>query len=263
MIFFRIIIILCIIFSFISFYDIQTKEDDFSQIRNSYAKKDWIASERLLLKFLRNELDLEKTWQAWLLLLSVSEKSNANTELILSYLDDMFSIYLNDNHKKKYILAKITEFTDKKNNVKESIEAWENYISLTSLTSDETFKAFKKLIQLHFKEGNFDIVEGILRECTTLSISDSDKAYCFYNLADLRAGKEQWVSASELIQLVLVMNISDYEKAQASFLYGDILENQRKFKEALTFFEIALKNYGNAESVQLRINNLKKILKIK
>ncbi len=259
----RIIIFFCVICLLFSAYDAREKEDSFSQIRSAYAHQDWVMAERLLVRYLRNEIDLGKSWQAWLLLLEVSEKANAPHDVILSYLKDMLQDYEVDPERKKFILAKIATTTDKKKDVESAIIAWDNYANLSNVLPSESFQIYRRLIQLNFLKGDFDAVEGVLNECTALDIVATDKAYCLYNLADLKAGKEQWDVAAELIQLVLVMKISDYDKAQAAFLYGDVLEQQREYKTALSYFEIALEHYGNKDVVQSRIDSLKKRLKIK
>ncbi len=252
----------CFCFSF-SLYDIREKENSFSQIRSAYAKQDWIVAERLLVRFLRTEIDLDKSWQAWLMLLHVVEHSNTPLDVVLSYLNDMLQDYAEYPDKKKYIMVKTAIITDQKDEFEKSIKAWENYVNLPNLLPDESFTAYRRLIQLYFLKGDFEAVEDTLNNCTVLDINASDKAYCIYNLADLKAGREQWDVAAELVQLVLVMKISEYDKAQAAFLYGDILEQNKEYKRSLSFFEIALEHYGNKDVVQGRIDSLKKRLKIK
>ncbi len=259
----RILVFLCCFCLLFSLFDTKDKGDDFSKIRTAYAHKDWIGAERLLVRYLRKEIDLDKSWQAWLILLDVSEKANTPQDVILSYLRDMLQDYEDNPQRRKYILLKIAQTTDQKGEIENTIIAWNRYIDLPNLSPNESFQGQRRLIQLNFLKGDFDVVEDVLNACTTLDIGTKDKAYCLYNLADLKAGKEQWDAAAELIQLVLVMKISDYDKAQAAFLYGDILEQQKQYKTALSYFEIALKNYGNVDVVQGRIDSLKKRLRIK
>ncbi len=252
----------CFLFLF-SLYDSMHKENDFTRAQKAFDAEAWISAERLLTQYLRKEVNAEKSWQAWVLLLRLTRKTNLDTEIALTYLNDMLRDFSSDIEKRKYILIEIARAHESQGDVEKAIAAWERYISLDNMTPAELFIGYKQLIRHYFLLGNFEEVEIVLTDCSVLPLAAEDKAYCIYNLADLKAGLDQLDESSDLIQSVLDLDISKYAKAQAQFLYADILEQKKQYKKALEYFLMAENDYGNKEVVMLRIAKLKKRLKIK
>ncbi len=252
--------ILVVILLLFAAYDMRQKEDTFSLLQKSLAQEDWAGAEKYLLVYLEEELDMEKSWQAWVTLIDVSKKAALHPDVIVSYLDDMMLDYGHDASKKKYILFHKAAFTESKGNLDDSIAALEKYAHLSNLSANEAYVAYKKLLQFYFRQSNFTSAEDILHDCLALTISEDDTAFCLYNLAEIYAGKGSYDTAHEFLQQLEYLSISKYRQSQVYFLHADILEQQRKYKEALEYFKLALDNYGNKAVVQQRIDALEKLL---
>ncbi len=248
---------------FFAVYDVRQKEDTLSAVHMAMADEDWAGAEKLLMEYLHHELDMENSWNAWLLLIDVSMTAQLHDEIVLGYLSDMLVDYGNDNAKKKYILFQVARIKERQNNEQEAIDALEKYANLRNLTTSEAFTAYKKLMHMYFRQGNFSGAEDVLHNCLALNISEPDTAYCLYNLAEIYAGKGSFETAHEFLTQLEHLTISDYEQSQVFFLHADILEQQRKYKEALAFFTLALDHYGNRAVVQERITALEKLVKKK
>ncbi len=255
-------IFFCVILLVFAFDSIE-KHDEFGECEKAYNEGAWLSAEHLLTKYLRNEVNPDKSWQAWLLLLNLGRKTNLHQETLLAYLYDMLEDYKDDIPKRKFILAEIAKTFENLEQYEQAIRAWEKYAALDNLTPEELFVAYQRLIRHYFLLDKFEEVEIVLTDCVVLSLPPKESAYCIYNLADLKAGLGQLDEASELIETMLVLDMDDYDKAQANFLYGDVLEQRRKFKQALEQFKLAGANYGNQEVVNIRIAALEKKLKIK
>ncbi len=262
------IIIRVFIFLFISLisiflFDGIEKENEFSKCEKAFYSDAWISAERLLTQYLRKEVNAEKSWQAWLMLLRLSQHVNMSDEILMTYLNDMLSDFSNDEHKRKFILSQIAYTQERMSDFEGVIVTWEKYAALDNLSPEEFLLAYKQLIRHYFRLGMFEEVEIALTDCTVLPIAEKYKAYCIYNLADLKAGQDQLEESADLLETLLEIDLDEYSKSQAAFLYADILEQEKKYKDALKYFMQAEENYGNKEVVLLRITALKKKLKIK
>ncbi len=259
----RFFICLCICFVYIFSYDSMEKDNEFSKCQKAFDAGAWISAERLLTEYLRKEVNAERSWQAWLLLIRLSRKTNMSNEITLNYLNDMLNDFNNNAEKRKFILAQIAFIKENLNDTIGAIEVWEKYSALDNVTPDELFVAYKHLIRHYFRLGKFEDVEIILTDCSVLPIAPQKTAYCVYNLADLKAGLDELDESENLLLSLFDLDLDDYTKAQASFLYADILEQKKKYKDSLKYFVQSKDNYGNKEVVALRIASLKKRLKIK
>ncbi len=244
-------------------YDVQQKKDAVYAIHEATHEKNWSKAELLLRDYLRNEIDLDKSWYAWLMLITVSHKTPIYPEVLLTYLTDMLNDYGDDAEKKKFILGQIALVKDTYGSIEDSIAAWEKYALQRHLSPKESFQAYKRLLNLYFARGDFAAAEEVLHNCLVLDIPKEDAAFCKYNLADLYAGKGQLEQANSYIVDVLDAELDVYFMAQAAFLYADMLEQQKKYEDALRYFELAKEHYGNDAVIEQRIAAVKKLGKIK
>ncbi len=239
------------------------REDAFFRIKEAYSEENWSKAEALLRSYLREEIDLDKSWSAWLMLIDVSHKNSLHPDIVLTYLSDMLADYGDDATKKKFILQQTALVKEKNGSLESVIGAWEAYANQRNVQPKEAFAAYKKLLNLYYAKGNFAGIEEILHNCLALRLEEQDTAFCMYNLADMYAVRGEFELATDYLLLVLEKEIDPYHQAQAAFLYADLLQQQRKNKEALQYFEMAQEHYGNDAVVLSRITALKKLLKIK
>ncbi len=244
-------------------YGYGQKEDALTSIEKVIERKEWVQAEKMLVDYLRIEMDMDKSWDAWLLLVDVSQKAQLHDAIILSYLNDMLKDYGKDAQKKKYILLQIARSKERQGNEAEAIEALVNYTHLPNLTPEEVFPAYEKLLAWYLIQGDFTAAEDVLHNCLSLPLSDQKMAFCLYTLAEIYAGKASYATAHELLHQLEMLDIDAYQLSQINFLHGDILEQQKKYSEALVFFKLALEEYGNRTVVEQRIAALEKRLKKK
>lgn len=235
--------------------------DDLEEAKVAIQERNWTLAERLLERYLRTQRNSEKRWEAWQKLVDVSGSAEADQRAMLDYLEAMLMEFGEDEAKAKQVLAHMGEINERLRRFNGAAEAWSAYVELSNLTDEETVNGYRRLAQIHFRAGRFDVCEDILQDCLSLEISDNGKAQCLYDLADVNMARERWKEATDLALQIIDMDVSPAIRGLADFLLGDALEQRRDYAEALTHFEKARENYPNALVVDNRIAHLKKILK--
>ncbi len=236
-------------------------QSDLVLAKEAMEAREWFYAERLLERYLNREDNTEKRWEAWQALVTTGEYTGANFGVMRLYYDNMLQEFLEDDDKKKVILFGLASLLEDAEDYDSAIDMWNVYLNLGNLTVQETFAATQKAIEIYLHTGQFEAAENALYNCLGLEISAQDSAICLYELADLKAGRGALQEAKDLAQQVFDVDAYAITRGQASFLLGDIAEEQGNLEDAYRFFEQAKESYPNIMAVENRIAYLDNLLK--
>lgn len=237
--------------------------DDLASSREAALKRDWPLSERLLGRYLREEQDSEKRWDAWKMLLEVLNASSQEPRASLECLEAMLVEYEDDEAKLAWILSRMGEYNESIRHYDRAANAWSAYCDLAALTAEERSKGLRRLAAAQLGQRHFDAAEESLQQCLSLPLADHDKAWCMLDLAEASLGREQWQDAADLCEQILDSDPDNQLAGLAGYLRGDALEQMGENERALEQFEQSRDAYPNPAVMDNRIAWLKKQLKAK
>lgn len=235
--------------------------DDLEAARTAVGKRDWPLAERLLERYLREEHNSDKRWEAWQQLLTVINSSSVEPRASLEYLEAMLEEFADDDARNKVILKRMGELTENLRHYERAADAWSAYIGLAGLTAGETVEAYRHLAGTQFSLRRFEAGEEALQQCLALPLPDHDKIMCMYDLADQNMARERWQEVADLSQQILDSEPDKELRGLAGYLLADALEQLGHKKEALKQFELARDEYPNPAVIDNRIAHLRKKLK--
>ncbi len=236
-------------------------KDDLYRAQQYILEKEWFLAESLLQKFLRIENNADKRWTAWMHLLSVSNYLDVHPATVHIYLSDMLQEFFDDPIRKKFVVFSYAKILQEYGDYAVASDMWNMYLELHSLTPIETFDAYRNLAAIYFRTRQYILLEDVLYSCLALELPSYESAQCMYDLAYMKSSREEWSDTSDLLEQILAMEIDDYTRALSTFLMADILEQQKKYEESLSFFQQTRLFHPNIQAVDKRIEFLQKKLK--
>lgn len=237
--------------------------DDLAVARQAHSERDWPLAERVLGRYLREERDPDKRWQAWNLLLEAMNGASQEPRASLDCLEAMLVEYEEDETKMAAILWQMGRYNQSLRHYDRAANAWSAYTELESLEPQKRVEGYRYLAAAQLSQRQFEAAEETLQQCLALPASDHDKVWCMLDLADASMGREQWEDVADLCQQILDSEPDAQVAGLAGYLYGDALEQMGRHSDALRQFEQARAGYPNPAVIDNRINWLKKQMKKK
>lgn len=237
--------------------------DDLDMAREAHMRRDWPLAERVLTRYLREEQDPEKRWQAWSLLLEAINGASQQPQASLECLEAMLVEYEDDDPKLAAILDDMGKYNESLRHYERAANAWSAYSDLESLSVEERVQGLRRLAQNQLAQRHFDAADATLRQCMSLPAPDSEKAWCMLDLADAGSAREQWAEVADLCQQILDSEPGGRVMGLAGYLRADALEQMGDKKQALEQFEQARDAYPNPAVMDNRIEWLKRQIKAK
>lgn len=238
-------------------------QDDLAMARQAQLERDWPRAERVLERYLREERDSEKRWEAWELLLGAINAVNQEPRASLEILEVMLVEYEDDNAKLAVILPQIGDYNQVLRHYDRSANAWSAYTELPTLTAPERVNGYRQLAAAKSSQRHFEAAEEALQQCMALPIADHDKVWCMLDLADAGMVRQQWQDVADLCQQILDSDPDQEVIGLAGYYRGDALEQMGKLEQALKQFEAARDSYPNPAVMDNRIEYLKKQIRAK
>lgn len=235
--------------------------DDLGAARAAVVERNWPLAERLLERYLREEQNPDKRWEAWQQLLTVVNSANPEARATLEYLEVMLAEYADDDARVKLVLERTGRLNESLRRYDRAAEAWSAYTGLTGLTAQETVEGYRHLASMQFSQRLFEAGEETLQQCLSLPLPDHDKMMCMYDLADQNMARERWQEVVDLCQQILDSGPDKNLRGLSGYLLGDALEQLGRSAEALKQFELARDEYPNPSVMDNRIAHLRKKLK--
>lgn len=237
--------------------------DDLEAANRAYIERNLTLTERLLERYLREEKDPDKRWEAWSLLLQTVNANNQEARVSLEFLDAMLDEYENDQARLPSILADMGKFNELLHHYNRAADAWSAYVELAEISDAERVEAYRKLAAMQFVQRHFEAGEETLQQCLALPLADHDKISCMLDLADANMTRERWEEVDNLCQQIFDSEPDASIYGMAGYLRGDALEQMGHEKEAIAQFEAVREAYPNPAVIENRIAHLQKNFKKK
>lgn len=238
-------------------------EDDLTLAKKAYLNRDWPFAERLLSRYLREEQDSGKRWEAWQLLLQTLNGTNPQARASIECLEVMLEEYEKDEAKLAVILAEMGKYNESLRHYDKAANAWSAYVELANLGELEKVAGLRNLAHAQLAQRHFEAAEETLQQCLGLPLPDPKKTWCMLDLADAGMSRGQFQEAADLCQQILDSEPDEQIAGRAAWLRGDALEQMGDLQGALTQFVQGRDTYPNPAVMDNRISWLKKQLKIK
>lgn len=237
--------------------------DDLEMAREAHMQRDWPLAERLLARYLRDEQDAEKRWQAWTLLMEVVNAASEEPRASLECLEAMLVEYEDDDPKLAFVLEQMGNYNESLKNYGMAANAWSAYSDLETLSGEQRVQGLRRLAEAQLAERHFEAAEATLQQCLALPLPDHDKVWCMLDLADTAMSHGQWQEVADLCQQILDSEPDSEVMGLAGYLRADALEQLGRTRQALEQFEQAREVYPNPAVMDNRIAWLKKHLEEK
>lgn len=237
--------------------------DDLALARQARLERDWPRAERMAERFLREERDAEKRWEAWNVLLEAINGASQEPRASLECLESMLAEYEGDHRRLPQILSEMARYSQILRRYDNAANAWSAYTDLPELEPSDMVNGYRQLARAQYAQRHFEAADETLQQCLALPLPDHDKIWCMLDLADADMGRQQWSNVAGLCQQILDSEPDREVAGLAGYYMGDALEQMGKYAEALRQFEEARDAYPNPAVMDNRIEYLKKQLKAK
>lgn len=257
--------------------------NDFEAAKEAARELDWAQSARLLQRYLRDEMDETRRWEAWTLL-ALSHERMGERSWLVETLENMRHEFENNPEQLKWVLHELGTTYEAMRLWDEASETWLQLLDVAELSDHDAARLYEHM-GLYYQRGQkFDMAEDMfgmgLEHADTVALKVSCRyqiAYTYY-LQDRReealAMLDEVLAVPELAErlkegrpegvgTVRADVVQESELlGQALLLKGDILETLEKRKEALACFELAKTWYPSPEVAQRREELLLKKKKV-
>lgn len=248
--------------------------NDLEAARESARELDWAQSARLLQRYLRDEMDDARRWEAWKLL-AQSHARMGEREWLVETLENMRHEYENRPDKLKWVLSELGTAYESMRSWDKASETWLRLLDVEDLSDHDAARLYEHMGLYHQQGLNFDVAEDMFAMALEHADTPVSKALCRYQIAYTYYLEDKRDEALAMLDEMLAMpelarrlkigrqkgedaSREDELLGQALLLKGDILEMREKKKEALACFEQAKNWHPCPEVPQKREDLLRK-----
>ena len=242
--------------------------DDLEAAREAAEELDWTQSARLLQRYLRDEMDDSRRWEAWKLLAQSHERMGER-EWLVETLENMLHEYENRPEQLKWILRELGPVYESMRSWDKASDTWLRLLDVADLSDRDAARLYEHM-GLYYQRGQkFDMAEDMFVMGLEHADDAAQQALCRYQIAYTYYLQDRREEALAMLDDVLAMpefanllgrGAREEEEAgqkgellgRTLLLKGDILETLEKRKEALVCFEQAKSWYPSPEVAQRR-----------
>lgn len=251
-----------LLFSLVSACTPQIREqNDLSAAREAAAEQDWGQAARLAQRYLRDENDPAKRWQAWNLMVTASRHMGELRWTV----DDLETMLLEFGDNDAYTSAVLRQMAEAYEGLRQWDKAaavWLHLLDVEEFSDDEAAKIYRRMGIFFLRGQDYGMAEDMLEMCADQSGDSAVLQDCYFYLAQAYSGDQKPdLALAQLSQLLAMNEATESLKGQALFWRGDILEQQSKVAEAKQAFTDALPLHPNPIAVQKRLDYLEKTSK--
>ncbi|MDL2285472.1 tetratricopeptide repeat protein [Desulfovibrio sp. OttesenSCG-928-F07] len=233
--------------------------DDLALAREYMLNRDFMEAEKSFERYLRRNPTGEDRWEVWNslvdLALNVRHDRNAAIELLRA----MQQEYQFHPEYKRSVLNKLAHQYELARHFDGSVELWGALVKDPETPELQKASCLRNLARIYLRRLEFEPAKEVLTMCMELSITQSAKSDCQYDLADLYMIMEDMdAGIKELRNLLEQQGVDDDKRVLAIFMLADALEQQGNRDSALGLFETIRYSYPNPRVVEARIEYLKK-----
>ncbi len=233
--------------------------DDLSAAREYMLNRDFMEAEKSFERYLRGNPSGTDRWEVWnelvQLALNVRHDRNAAIELLRA----MQQEYEFQPEYRRIVLDKLAHQYELARYFDGSVELWSALVKDQDTPAVQKSESLRNLARIYLRRLEFESAKEVLTMCMELSIPQSAKSDCQYDLADLYMIMEDMDSGiKELRSLLEQDGVDDDKRVLAIFMLADALEQQGNRDSALGLFETIRFSYPNPRVVEARIEYLRK-----
>ena len=232
-------------------------QDDLTAAREAKIEQDWAHVARLTQRFLRSEIDPEKRWDAWKLIIEASEKMSESV-WVIDYLEAALIEYDISSPHYSELLRKLGAIYVENRQWDRASAIWERQLAAQDMTPNSAAEIYRNQGRLHFIRHNFVEAREMFLLCEDNAVAVDLLSGCIYDNADTFSAEEKYEESLEAIQKIFTIpGVPDDIMGMAYLLRGDINEQLGNKAEAKSDFEKALEFHPNAAMVEIRIKALR------
>ena len=225
--------------------------------REAYAKGFYLEAESGYERYLQTAPEGEHRREAWDRLVEISLTIKDDKEKAAALLEAMYLEFGQRPDQAWSILYQLGEVQEARGDKAKALDAWEKCLDLAARDSERAASAQMRMARLYRRQGSYDLVVDVLRNCAKHAGSETSRADCLYELAQAYGFIHSYGQALETLDAILAMDGVDPEKkALATLLKVDVLEHQRRWDEARELLLTIQDTYPNPLVVQSRLKNL-------
>lgn len=247
--------------------------NDLEAAREAAKELDWAQSARLLQRYLRDEMEESRRWEAWTLLVLSQERMGERSWLVET-LENMRHEYEQRPDQLKWVLRELGTTYETMRMWDKASETWLQLLEVAELSDHDTARLYEHM-GLYYQRGQkFDIAEDMFDMGLEYADTAAFKALCRYQIAYTYYLEDKRDEALAMLDEMLAMpelaarlkgggqegegtvrtDVAQENEliGRALLLKGDILETQGKKDEALACFGLAKSWYPSPEVAQKR-----------
>lgn len=241
--------------------------DDLEAAGEAAAELDWAQSARLLQRYLRDEMDETKRWEAWKLLAQSHERMGERQWLVET-LESMLHEYEKDPERLKWILRELGTAYESVRAWDRASDTWLQLLDVAELSDSDAARLYEHMGMYYQRERKFDLAEDMFSMALEYAEDTYFSALCRYQIAYTYYLEDRFDEALALIEEILALpeyserlkkgrrdgslSREDELLGRALLLKGDMLETREKKDEALACFRQAENWYPNPEVTRKR-----------
>lgn len=241
--------------------------DDLEAAGEAAAELDWAQSARLLQRYLRDEMDETRRWEAWKLLAQSHERMGERQWLVET-LETMLHEYEKDPERLKWILRELGTAYESVRAWDRASDTWLQLLDVAELSDSDAARLYEHMGMYYQRERKFDLAEDMFSMALEYAEDTYFSALCRYQIAYTYYLEDKFDDALALIEEILALpeyserlkkgrrdaslSREDELLGRALLLKGDMLETREKKDEALACFRQAGNWYPNPEVTRKR-----------
>ena len=236
--------------------------DDISLAEEALQKRDIGDAEMYYERYLRKNPQGELRWHVWEQLLNISMDMRQDRNTSREYLEIMLLEFSYIPERRRELQLRLAALCTELHEYTRSTELWEALVQDPDTPDKIKAQVYRDLAHAYLRRLEFIMATDTLQACLNLEIDNATKAECLYALGEAQSLTEDLTAAEASLRSALELpDTPEHRRVLIVFMLADVLEQQSNYTSAITYFETIRGTYPNEKVVELRIANLKKMLK--
>lgn len=235
----------------------ESSDNSLEEARQSFANKEFLDSEKLYERFLRQVPESEDRWEAWDRIAYIALNIRRDEHLAADILEAMALEYADKPEQYQDVLKRLAEIYESNHRWDRAQSAWARMLRSSSLEAEEQGQAHLHLAQIYQRRLDYVNATRHLESCLGLKLEPGIRAQALYSMAMVHGDQGEASEAEKkLLELTTMPDAPHEIQVQGLFMLADLMEEQGKPKEALELFKSIENTYPNPAAVEVRINAL-------
>lgn len=235
--------------------------DDLSEARSALAKRNYLAAEKALERYLRANPDSPERWEIWKTLVDISLQIRHDRRSAIELLEAMYIEYENDPVHLREVELLLARQYRQEGKYERAEALWGGVTEDEKALPETRAQAHRDLADIYLQRLEFERAKESLGNCLALDISQPLRAQCLYDLSEVYMATDELEPAAEQLRALLVLTeLSDDIRLLSIFMLADTIEQQNDLPAAKALFESIRDTYPNRKVIEKRITFLEEKL---